>query len=43
MIYSIMQAYFCDGCADKIIGPEIGADDYMTKPFSIQELTSWLI
>jgi len=25
---------------DKIIGLEIGADDYMTKPFSIGELTS---
>lgn len=25
---------------DKIIGLEIGADDYMTKPFSIQELTT---
>jgi DNA-binding response OmpR family regulator len=25
---------------DKIIGLEIGADDYMTKPFSIHELTS---
>ncbi|GFZ30269.1 DNA-binding response regulator [Clostridium zeae] len=25
---------------DKIVGLEIGADDYMTKPFSIQELTS---
>lgn len=25
---------------DKIIGLEIGADDYMTKPFSVQELTS---
>ncbi|MHA6532458.1 response regulator transcription factor [Paenibacillus sp. BAC0078] len=25
---------------DKIVGFEIGADDYMTKPFSIQELTS---
>jgi DNA-binding response OmpR family regulator len=25
---------------DKIIGLEIGADDYMTKPFSIQELSS---
>lgn len=25
---------------DKVIGLEIGADDYMTKPFSIQELTS---
>jgi len=23
---------------DKIIGLEIGADDYVTKPFSIQEL-----
>ncbi len=25
---------------DKIVGLEIGADDYMTKPFSTQELTS---
>ncbi|MBE6088460.1 MAG: response regulator transcription factor [Clostridium beijerinckii] len=25
---------------DKIVGLEIGADDYMTKPFSIQELNS---
>ncbi|MBP3039278.1 response regulator transcription factor [Bacillaceae bacterium Marseille-Q3522] len=25
---------------DKVIGLEIGADDYMTKPFSIYELTS---
>ncbi|UII56158.1 response regulator transcription factor [Cytobacillus spongiae] len=25
---------------DKVIGLEIGADDYMTKPFSIQELIS---
>jgi len=25
---------------DKIIGLEIGADDYMTKPFSVNELTS---
>ncbi|WP_141432552.1 response regulator transcription factor [Bacillus sp. 03113] len=25
---------------DKVIGLEIGADDYMTKPFSIHELTS---
>ncbi|WP_332698116.1 response regulator transcription factor [Halalkalibacter lacteus] len=25
---------------DKIIGLEIGADDYMTKPFSVQELCS---
>ncbi|THF73986.1 response regulator transcription factor [Cohnella fermenti] len=25
---------------DKIIGLEIGADDYMTKPFSVHELTS---
>ncbi|OBZ14742.1 DNA-binding response regulator [Bacillus sp. FJAT-27264] len=25
---------------DKIIGLEIGADDYMTKPFSLHELTS---
>lgn len=29
-----------DSDIDKIIGLEIGADDYMTKPFSIQELTS---
>ncbi|MBU4305151.1 MAG: response regulator transcription factor [Candidatus Omnitrophica bacterium] len=26
--------------SDKIIGLELGADDYMTKPFSIRELTS---
>ncbi len=25
---------------DKVLGLEIGADDYMTKPFSIRELTS---
>lgn len=25
---------------DKIVGLELGADDYITKPFSIQELTS---
>lgn len=25
---------------DKIIGLEIGADDYVTKPFSVRELTS---
>lgn len=29
-----------DRDVDKVIGLEIGADDYMTKPFSIQELTS---
>jgi two-component system, OmpR family, lantibiotic biosynthesis response regulator NisR/SpaR len=29
-----------DSDIDKIIGLEIGADDYMTKPFSIQELTT---
>lgn len=29
-----------DKYIDKIVGFEIGADDYMTKPFSIQELTS---
>jgi len=26
--------------SDKIIGLELGADDYMTKPFSLRELTS---
>ena len=25
---------------DKIIGLELGADDYMTKPFSVRELTA---
>ena len=29
-----------DGEADKIVGLEIGADDYITKPFSIPELIS---
>ena len=29
-----------DGEADKIVGLEIGADDYITKPFSIHELLS---
>ena len=26
--------------ADKVVGLEVGADDYMTKPFSIHELTA---
>lgn len=26
--------------ADKVLGLEIGADDYMTKPFSVRELTA---
>ena len=25
---------------DKVLGLELGADDYMTKPFSIRELTA---
>ena len=29
-----------DGEADKVVGLEIGADDYITKPFSVQELIS---
>ncbi|CAM4386068.1 response regulator transcription factor [Paenibacillus typhae] len=45
---SIRQAYSVpilflsarDKDIDKIVGLEIGADDYMTKPFSIQELAS---
>jgi len=27
-----------DGITDKVMGLDIGADDYMTKPFSIEEL-----
>lgn len=29
-----------DDIVDKIIGLELGADDYMTKPFSMRELTA---
>ena len=29
-----------DGEADKVAGLELGADDYMTKPFSMRELVS---
>ena len=29
-----------DEVVDKIIGLELGADDYMTKPFSVRELTA---
>ena len=29
-----------DEVVDKIIGLELGADDYMTKPFSIREVTA---
>ncbi|MFI5255226.1 MAG: response regulator, partial [Candidatus Limnocylindrales bacterium] len=29
-----------DSEIDKVVGLEIGADDYMTKPFSLRELTA---
>jgi DNA-binding response OmpR family regulator len=29
-----------DGEVDKIVGLELGADDYVTKPFSLRELTA---
>jgi DNA-binding response OmpR family regulator len=29
-----------DGEVDKVVGLELGADDYMTKPFSLRELTA---
>ncbi|HEX9044333.1 MAG TPA: response regulator transcription factor [Candidatus Limnocylindrales bacterium] len=29
-----------DGEVDKIVGLEVGADDYVTKPFSLRELTA---
>ena len=27
---------------DKVVGLEVGADDYMTKPFSMRELLAWV-
>src|SRR5437879_2601024 len=27
---------------DKVVGLELGADDYVTKPFSIRELLAWV-
>jgi two-component system response regulator RegX3 len=29
-----------DGEVDKVVGLELGADDYVTKPFSLRELTA---
>lgn len=29
-----------DGEIDKILGLELGADDYITKPFSVRELVA---
>ena len=36
----IMMLTASDGEADKVAGLELGADDYMTKPFSMRELVA---
>jgi len=36
----IMMLTARDGEIDRVLGLELGADDYMTKPFSVRELTA---
>src|SRR6202007_1719884 len=31
-----------DSELDQGVGPELGADDYVTKPFSLRELSAWI-
>jgi len=40
MTVPILMLTACDDEIDKVVGLEVGADDYMTKPFSMRELTA---